>query len=647
MKQNYFLSIILFFAFALCRAEIPQNEKNALLAIAESLNITNWNDQTPINKWPGVTISNINGADHVTALKPFIPFSNIVINFSEKISELVYLEDLSIEANSSIIKLNFDFKNLINLSLLKNLTVVSRYNKDINVQNSFLNLDSISQLSNLESLKLGLNNNLFTIPSSFLNLPKLKSLYYKNDLKRDIPKEIYNLTNLEELSIDTANLNPDEYEFAAIKNLINLKYIFLRSNNLAYLPNIFYELKSLESLRIQSSSNNFFVSSAIANYANQLKTLSVEADEIFNQSQIWTLKKLEELHLSSFDLEILPAISEVKNLKKLSITPKSSTLKIPKEISELVNLEELYIHNTFVYTYDELNLENIFNIPNLKILVIPINESNMSENIGKLQKLEHLQIFAGPKFTIFPEAIGSIKTLKYLDFLSDNAQEAVSFIPNSYKDWPLLEQFWSQRKMVGDITNRFISSPNLKTIAIDPFLEEQVSALKGTLNLCNNKDVSIIVVNKTEIDTVDLRNNEHIKNSTLGYANFIDTKVSKFIVDDVEQFNALVASGKITIQSTAPNGYEVVTSTESCEKPLGNYDLAFNKTIIYPNPTNNIINFKTNHKIEDAQITSISGQIFNINISKNQADLSTLSSGIYILKWKENGVLNTEKIIKK
>ena len=72
---------------------------------------------------------------------------------------------------------------------------------------------------------------------------------------------------------------------------------------------------------------------------------------------------------------------------------------------------------------------------------------------------------------------------------------------------------------------------------------------------------------------------------------------------------------------------------------------------LYPNPImNNIIIESIDKKITSIIIFSINGdKLFykDLNSSKNSIDISSLSSGVYILKVNMNNFYRTIKIIKK
>jgi len=78
-------------------------------------------------------------------------------------------------------------------------------------------------------------------------------------------------------------------------------------------------------------------------------------------------------------------------------------------------------------------------------------------------------------------------------------------------------------------------------------------------------------------------------------------------------------------------------------------NLVDNTISIYPNPTNSIVNIKSEHKFNEVEIYNVLGQkVLQSNLSENQEiDMSQLKSGTYFLKLKNESFIKNSKIIKK
>ncbi len=101
--------------------------------------------------------------------------------------------------------------------------------------------------------------------------------------------------------------------------------------------------------------------------------------------------------------------------------------------------------------------------------------------------------------------------------------------------------------------------------------------------------------------------------------------------------------------------YELLGSEQKCKRlkyPLNIDNYSNNNTIIYPNPTNNIINIiTTNNKIKKVAIfNNIGKNIFDINnVDKNNLniDLSKFNNGLYFIKvYFDDGNQRYFKVIK-
>lgn len=75
-------------------------------------------------------------------------------------------------------------------------------------------------------------------------------------------------------------------------------------------------------------------------------------------------------------------------------------------------------------------------------------------------------------------------------------------------------------------------------------------------------------------------------------------------------------------------------------------DFQNNQVQIYPNPTTDFINIKTNDPITTAELYNLHGQKVNASFSNNTVDVQNIASGIYFLKLKTSKGEISKKIIK-
>lgn len=128
-------------------------------------------------------------------------------------------------------------------------------------------------------------------------------------------------------------------------------------------------------------------------------------------------------------------------------------------------------------------------------------------------------------------------------------------------------------------------------------------------------------------------------------------------VDNVERVEVDSASGTYTIEithkGTLQSGSQPVSLVVSGFNTaiLSNSDYELNKLSIYPNPTNNVLNFSTADltEITDISLFDISGKVINAKFDLNAKtiDVSNLQSGVYFVKFTNDHESITKKFIKK
>ncbi len=128
------------------------------------------------------------------------------------------------------------------------------------------------------------------------------------------------------------------------------------------------------------------------------------------------------------------------------------------------------------------------------------------------------------------------------------------------------------------------------------------------------------------------------------------------IVDNVEKVEVTsTESGQYTLtvnhKGTLTNGSQsfslILTGTGVSLNTNSN---EFKQISIYPNPTNNILNFNTEDLIEisDISIFDVTGKVISTKYNLNQKtiDVSNLQSGVYFVRFATNGQFINKKFIK-
>ncbi|MCX8533503.1 T9SS type A sorting domain-containing protein [Chryseobacterium luquanense] len=90
-----------------------------------------------------------------------------------------------------------------------------------------------------------------------------------------------------------------------------------------------------------------------------------------------------------------------------------------------------------------------------------------------------------------------------------------------------------------------------------------------------------------------------------------------------------------------------VRCIKSVTTGLGTTDIRKVTVGVYPNPTNGILNIKTDSPIENVNITNVVGQRLKVQYSNHQVNLQRLPNGVYIVELiMKNGLKISKKVIK-
>lgn len=221
-----------------------------------------------------VDLSEVNNGIE-TIIEPLLPLLPIVLQqpiisldlsvnglckIPESLTQLTDLQSLNLSFNSLT---GFFPEHFDQLVQLKQLDLTK------NMLNATSSLEVLGKLINLEKLYLKLNHFFGLLPISFLQLQNLQTLDLSfNRFEGPIPEILGHLKNLRDLELSNNQFNGPIP--ATFEQLVNLKYLLLSNNKLSgNIPSFFAQMENLKCLLL--SNNNF--TGSIPTGFEQLKKL--------------------------------------------------------------------------------------------------------------------------------------------------------------------------------------------------------------------------------------------------------------------------------------------------------------------------------------------------------------------------------------
>ena len=422
-------------------------------------------------------------------------------------------------AGNPPIEISSEAKYTINSALKdKNITqilILNGINKNLKKLTEIP--EKIRQLKNLRKLVIK-EIPIHKIPAWIKEMKELRSLTIIPSLEdgndpgnscliNELPNELWELKNLQFLTIRDTNIKEISKNIEQLTNLIELD---ISGNQLIDIPSSIGKLENLEKLKIRSS-----IPSERTEYYYNKKPLrkSWVAIDSVNEglSEDEYLKKYnveirKNNNIFSGLVSIPESISKLKNLKYLNLSG-NKELVLNIDIGMLTELRELYM--------DEMDLKKIPAViqNNIKLQTLSIKQNpNIKEIpvwINQLQNLQNISTY-GCRFSVIP------KTLNKLDMpFIENGQEIFAYInlaelPSLFlKQRRVLIKFWSESleklpDWIGMLSEsiynisirrnnskiKFTELPNsfgeLINLQIVSFEHHQISALPGSIKKLTN-----------------------------------------------------------------------------------------------------------------------------------------------------------------
>ncbi|WP_223034444.1 T9SS type A sorting domain-containing protein [Hanstruepera marina] len=393
-----------------------------------------------------------------------------------------------------------------------------------------------------------------------------------------------NILNTDAEGVITLNIfNKNITSLEGIEAFIDLKYLYCYFNNIEYL-NVQNNLE-LEVLDIE---NNSIEGLDISN--------NVNLKQVYISNNL-----LDELDISNnLELELLSC--NLNNISEL-------------DISQNLNLEVLWCYSN---NLSELNFNN-----NVLLESLFCGENNITNlDISNNSLLQSISCGGNNLQTL---DISNCFDLKYLD-ASGNDLSELDISSNGFLKRLLCN-------------NNIISDFELSTA--DDLLLFYASGNQLTeIDLSNNSDLKYVHLDGNNLHSVDIRNAMNSEISDFNATN--NPNMTCLFVDDIDAvyLNDWNIDAATTFVET-PQECNALNVKDDIKA-----DIAFE---MYPNPVTDILNISITNTASHFEIYNINGQSViskSLNKGLNQIDLSTISSGLYMLKvYYENQSLMKKLII--
>jgi Leucine-rich repeat (LRR) protein len=305
-----------------------------------------------------------NNLNDLTELKMFPVLENLYLNYN-RFDSIDFFPSMN---NLKILSLSNN--NIKDISPLKNVPNISFLDLS---NNPLLDIGTLPALKKLTSISL--NNNSISDYSPLLRLPALTEVNLAGSIinsKNRLPS----LPDLLRLNLQSNQITrKDLVLFKTLRSFISLEYLDLSDNQLMDL----YPLTDVDYKKMPVENGR------VAPLCKQLKSLNISRNQLQTIYPLTVYSNLEELHLSGNLLNETNSISQLVNLKILSIDYCGiNTLDF---IKTLEKLEVLNISNNNIIDYSPL-----YKLKNLKQLTIGTVRKQVFEKLKK--ELPNTNIYA-------------------------------------------------------------------------------------------------------------------------------------------------------------------------------------------------------------------------------------------------------------
>ena len=234
------------------------------------------------------------------------------------------------------------------------------------------NIDALSNLTNLKSLDLSLN--------------EIKDI---NALK--------NLSDLEALFLEENQIT----DISALSGLTKLEVLFLEENQITDIS----ALSELTELKMLVLYHNQITDISVLSKLNKLEDLALQSNKVKDINALSGLSNLEALNLLNNQIEDINALKNLTKLKELYLG--NNLIKDCSPIGELTKLESLFLNDNQISDISALG-----KLTNLETLLLRGNQITDISTLSNLTKLESLDLRDNPISDYSPIKDLNIKDLE-------------------------------------------------------------------------------------------------------------------------------------------------------------------------------------------------------------------------------------------
>ncbi|MCF6349586.1 MAG: T9SS type A sorting domain-containing protein [Flavobacteriaceae bacterium] len=340
---------------------------------------------------------------------------------------------------------------------------------------------------------------------------------------------------------------------------------------------------------------------------------------------------LEELNCS---FNQLTSLDVTQNIALQVLSSRNNNKLTSLDVTQNVNLEEL---NCSFNQLTSLDVTQNINLEKLNCFFNQLTSLDVTQNINleelncSFNQLTSLDVTQNTVLSILILVLNQLTSLDIaqnvnLEGLNSSLNQLTSLdvTQNINLEWLIC---YNNQLTSLDVTQNI----NLKDLSCG--FNELTS-----LYFAQNMNLESLNFDNNLLTSLDIRNGNNT--AIIDFSAFNNPNLSCIFVDD--------AIYSTTNWTDIDASSTFVETEEVCDNVLSISDTAFDTSLsIYPNPTNNQVNIKTDRNA-NYMISSISGQILQKGIltqGTNILEISTLSQGVYFIKIKDNQTEVTQKLI--